>query len=149
MLKYVLTYIIFVLCLGMADPALSEEWSAEQEKRLEAGIREEVQNEIAPWRPDHSKGLMNLDARFGTPEWGFSFAPGTCSVTLTFPKGPMDWQEASRFQMNAVQKIIHVFNGEGISLETLTFKLLSRTGKTLEGIASYDASDDMIRWKPK
>lgn len=68
MLKYVLTYIIFVLCLGMAVPALSEELSAEQEKRLEVGIREEVQRKIAPWRPDLSKGLMNLDVRFGTPD---------------------------------------------------------------------------------
>lgn len=149
MLKYVLTYIIFVLCLGMAVPALSEELSAEQEKRLEAGIREEVQNEIAPWRANHSKSGMNLDVRFGTPEWGFSFAPGTCSVTLAFPKGPMEWQEASRFQMNAVKKILGVFTAEGVPLDTLTFTLFSNRGKTLEGIASYAASDDMIRWKPK
>ena len=92
---------------------------------------------------------MNLDVRFGTPEWRFFFAPGKCNVTLTFPKGPMDWQDASRFQMDAVKRILRVFAAESVPLDTLTFTLFSRQGKTREGIASYTASDDMIRWKPK
>ncbi len=117
----------------MAVPALSEELSVGQEKRLEVDIRKEVQNEIAPWRANHSKRGMNLDARFGTPEWHFSFAPGTCNVTLTFPKGPMDWEETTA----------------GVPLDTLTFTLFSGQGKKLEGIASYTANDEMIRWKPE
>ncbi len=147
--KYLLTYVIFALCLGMAVPALSEELSVGQEKRLEVDIRKEVQNEIAPWRANHSKRGMNLDARFGTPEWHFSFAPGTCNVTLTFPKGPMDWEETSKFQMSAVTRMIKVFTTAGVPLDTLTFTLFSGQGKKLEGIASYTANDEMIRWKPE
>lgn len=146
MIRYMLTLCV-IWVLGMAGPALSEELSAEQERQLAARIQEEVQKEIAPWRANHSKGLMNLDARFGTPEWRFSFAPGTCSVTLTFPKGPMDWKEASRFQMDAVNRMIQVFAAKGVPLETLTFTLFSKQGKTLEGIARYTESDNMVRWK--
>lgn len=147
--KRILGYALVALCLCMAAPALAEGLSSGEERRLEEGIRSEVQREIAPWRANHSKGGMNLDARFGTPEWSFSFEPGTCSVTLTFPKGPMEWKEVSRFQLAAAQKILNVFSREGVQLDTLTFKLYSRQGKKLEGVATTSSSDDKIRWKPK
>ncbi len=85
---------------------------------------------------------MNLDARFGTPKWSFSFGTGTCSVTLTFPKRPMDWKEVSRFQLEAAQKILNVFGREGVQLDRLTFKLYSRQGEKLEGVATTSSSDD-------
>lgn len=147
--KFILPYVIVALCLGLAGPALSKTLSAEDERQLAASIQEEVQHEIAPWRANHSRGGMNLDARFGTPEWNFSFAPGTCDITLTFPKGPVGRKEASRFQMNAVQRIIKIFAAERVPLDSLTFTLFSNQGETLEGIGSFASSDRMIRWKPE
>ena len=70
-------FLSLCLALGVAFCALlgegvaaaeSPTLQAEQKQQIRKTVLEEIQRTITPYRRNHSKSAMNLDARFGTPE---------------------------------------------------------------------------------
>lgn len=146
---YIINGIVLLLSvLVWGSPVLSaSNMDLEQENAIRRDIREEVGRAIAPWRPNHSKGGMNLDKRFGDPIWKMDFPDGGCEITLTFPKGPFDKGQAADFQLDAVNKIYKAFAKNHAYPEKVVFRLYSKNGKKFEGIAIGKRDDNQIRWR--
>lgn len=138
-------------CVPMGEGVAAAESSTlqtEQKQQIRKTILEEIQRTIAPYRRNHSKGAMNLDARFGTPEIKSDIQGEACIISISFPKGPFATKEAQEFQMKSVQNTLAACTTNGFHPASIHLTLYSQ-GNHREGIATYSTQDNMIRWKAK
>lgn len=150
-------FLSLCLALGVAFCALlgegvaaaeSPTLQAEQKQQIRKTVLEEIQRTITPYRRNHSKSAMNLDARFGTPEIKIDIQGEACVISISFPKGPFAVKEAQEFQMKSVQDALDACTTNGFRPASIQLTLYSQ-GSYCEGIATFSASDGMIRWKAK
>lgn len=140
-----------VFCAPMGEGVVAAEsptLQAEQTQQIRKTVLEEIQRRIAPYRRNHSKSAMNLDARFGRPEIKIDIQGEACVISIFFPKGPFAVKEAQEFQMKSVQDALDAYTTNGFHPVSITLTLYSQ-GNHCEGIATYSTQDNMIHWKAK
>lgn len=146
-------FFVMMICVGMIfsfnhEAVSGASISGRDDSQIISDIRGAIERHITPWRRDHSKGLMNLDARFGIPTIKIELQKEDCLIFIIFPKGPFARNEAKKFQIDSVQSVLTVCIANSFQPASIRLSLYSQE-KHLEGIAAYSERDGMIRWIPQ
>lgn len=142
---------------------LYEEQKAQRradKKAREDKERAELQKLAAPFE-QAIRATVKASRAYGNYQLEFSEITDTkCSVSLTYPKGPMRRDEAATLSQAAVHAILQEFMRQGkkpaedaVSADAVVYTAAKgATGKDLVNVygqARYNWSDDQVVWKPE
>lgn len=112
----------------------------DMDTNLRNALNEKLESIIAPWRPNHSKGAMNLDIRYGTPQRAIDLNEN--GIALTFPRGPFKSRdEIAKNLVEIIDMMVNTYNKYNREINILGAFIFSHDNdgkKVFEGSAFYN-----------